>query len=95
MFRCPQHAEDHPARDEQDTFYLPPEAKFANVKKFSEERYLLRTHTSTVQIRTMLRQRPPVRIISPGRCYRRDTTDATHQRQLHPGEGLYVDKGVT
>ena len=87
--------EDHPARDEQDTFYLPPEAKFANVKKFSEERYLLRTHTSTVQIRTMLRQRPPVRIISPGRCYRRDTTDATHSASFTQVEGLYVDKGVT
>ena len=86
---------DHPARDLQDTFYLPNDSKFGNVSKHSDERYLLRTHTSTVQIRTMLQQEPPVRIISPGRCFRRDTTDATHSASFTQVEGLYVDKGVT
>jgi len=86
---------DHPARDLQDTFYLPNDATLGNVSKKEDERYLLRTHTSTVQIRTMLEQEPPVRIISPGRCFRRDTTDATHSASFTQVEGLYVDKGVT
>ncbi|MBH53702.1 MAG: phenylalanine--tRNA ligase subunit alpha [Opitutaceae bacterium] len=86
---------DHPARDLQDTFYLPEDATFGNVSKQADERYLLRTHTSTVQIRTMLKQDPPVRIISPGRCFRRDSTDATHSASFTQVEGLYVDKGVT
>jgi len=72
---------DHPARDEQDTFYL-------------EDGRLLRTHTSPVQIRTMLAQRPPVRIICIGRCYRRDAVDASHFPIFHQVEGLYVDEGV-
>ncbi|MDX2185556.1 MAG: phenylalanine--tRNA ligase subunit alpha [Opitutaceae bacterium] len=87
---------DHPARDAQDTFYLPGTAKFANVsKKTAGERYLLRTHTSSVQIRTMLKGKPPIRIVSPGRVYRRDTTDATHSANFHQLECLYVDKNVT
>ena len=87
---------DHPARDAQDTFYLPASAKFANVsKKNPEEKYLLRTHTSSVQIRTMLKGKPPIRIVSPGRVYRRDTTDATHSANFHQLECLYVDKNVT
>jgi len=86
---------DHPARDMQDTFYLPDDAKFGNVSKKSDERYLLRTHTSSVQIRTMLKERPPVRIISPGRVFRRDTADATHSANFNQIEGLYVDKNVT
>tara|TARA_Y100000588_G_scaffold395077_1_gene519629 strand:+ start:4815 stop:5855 length:1041 start_codon:yes stop_codon:yes gene_type:complete len=86
---------DHPARDLQDTFYLPEDATFGNVSKQADERYLLRPHTSTVQIRTMLKQDPPVRIISPGRCFRRDSTDATHSASFTQVEGLYVDKGVT
>lgn len=73
---------DHPARDLHDTFYL-------------EGGMLLRTHTSTVQVRTMERMPPPVRIISTGRCYRRDTPDATHHFAFHQIEGLWVDKGVT
>jgi len=75
---------DHPARDTQDTFYLD-----------APERRLLRTHTSSVQIRVMSRQRPPVRIIVPGRVYRRDNADATHNPTFHQVEGLYVDRGVT
>ncbi|EDY84291.1 phenylalanyl-tRNA synthetase, alpha subunit [Verrucomicrobiia bacterium DG1235] len=86
---------DHPARDLQDTFYLPDDAQFGNVSKKSDERYLLRTHTSSVQIRTMLKEKPPLRIISPGRCFRRDTVDATHSANFHQIEGLYIDEDVT
>lgn len=86
---------DHPARDLQDTFYLPDDAQFGNVSKKSDERYLLRTHTSSVQIRTMLKEKPPLRVISPGRCFRRDTVDATHSANFHQIEGLYVDEDVT
>ena len=73
---------DHPARDMQDTFYLPGGL-------------LLRTHTSPVQVRTMLAQRPPVRIVVPGRVHRRDIPDATHSPVFHQVEGLSVDRGVT
>lgn len=86
---------DHPARDLQDTYYFPEEAHFRNISKKGGERYLLRTHTSSVQIRTMLKQEPPVRIISPGRCFRRDTADATHSANFHQIEGLYVDRDVS
>lgn len=87
---------DHPARDAQDTFYFPEAARFGNVtRKTPEEKYLLRTHTSSVQIRTMLKGQPPIRIVSPGRVYRRDTSDATHSANFHQIECLYVDKNVT
>lgn len=86
---------DHPARDLQDTYYFPAAARFGNVSRRHEERYLLRTHTSTVQIRTLLKQPPPLRIVSPGRCFRRDTADATHGANFHQIEGLYVDRRVT
>jgi len=87
---------DHPARDPQDTFYFPQGARFANVsKRVPGERYLLRTHTSSVQVRTMLKGPPPIRIISPGRAYRRDTTDASHSANFHQIECLYVDLNVT
>jgi phenylalanyl-tRNA synthetase alpha chain len=75
---------DHPARDSQDTFYVA-----------TEKRPLLRTHTSSVQIRVMKSQPPPIRIIVPGRVYRRDNADATHNPTFHQIEGLYVDKHVT
>ena len=75
---------DHPARDAQDTFYVAAGA-----------RPLLRTHTSSVQIRVMKTQAPPVRIIVPGRVYRRDNADATHNPTFHQIEGLYVDQNVT
>lgn len=87
--------DDHPARDAQDTLYFPEEAEFANVSRRGKERYILRTHTSSVQIRTLLKEKPPLRIISPGRAFRRDTVDATHSANFHQVEGLYVDKGVT
>ena len=86
---------DHPARDMQDSYYLPDDLKVNNVAKHADEKYLLRTHTSTVQIRTMLKQQPPIRIVAPGRCFRRDTPDATHSANFHQIEGLYVDKDVT
>jgi phenylalanyl-tRNA synthetase alpha chain len=87
---------DHPARDVQDTFFFPEHARFGNTpKKVPGERYLLRSHTSTVQIRTMLKGPPPIRIVSPGRVYRRDTTDATHSANFHQLECLYVDRDVT
>jgi phenylalanyl-tRNA synthetase alpha chain len=87
---------DHPARDAQDTFYFPDSARFGNVSKRTlGEKYLLRTHTSSVQIRTMLKGAPPIRIVSPGRVYRRDTSDATHSANFHQLECLYVDKKVT
>lgn len=87
---------DHPARAEQDTFYFPTTTNFSNVaKKVPGEKYLLRTHTSSVQIRSMLKGEPPIRIVSPGRVYRRDTSDATHSANFHQLECLYVDKNVT
>jgi phenylalanyl-tRNA synthetase alpha chain len=72
---------DHPARDMQDTYYF-------------NDKVLLRTHTSPMQIRTMERRQPPVRIIAPGKVYRRDS-DITHAPMFHQVEGLLVDRGVT
>lgn len=73
---------DHPARDTQDTFYI-------------EDNIVLRTQTSPVQIRTMLKQKPPIRMICPGRVYRSDDVDATHFPMFHQIEGLVVDKGIS
>ena len=73
---------EHPARTEQDTFYLP-------------DGRLLRTHTSTVQIRTMQAAPPPIRVIAPGAAYRREEVNATHGAQFHQIEGLYVDENVS
>ncbi len=99
---------DHPARDMQDTFYLanpspgltatlsPSDGERDGVRGSDERKsLLLRTHTSSVQIRVMKSQPPPVRIIVPGRVYRHDSADATHNPTFHQIEGLYVDKGVT
>jgi phenylalanyl-tRNA synthetase alpha chain len=85
---------DHPARDAQDTFYI---ADTGDAKQEAGGRrgMLLRTHTSSVQIRVMEKQQPPVRIIVPGRVYRRDNADATHNPTFHQVEGLYVDRNVT
>jgi phenylalanyl-tRNA synthetase alpha chain len=76
--------EDHPARDMHDTFFFNP--------KPDGTRLLLRTHTSPVQVRTMLSQKPPIRVIIPGRTYRRDS-DQTHTPMFHQVEGLVIDKG--
>lgn len=75
--------EEHPARDMQDTFFVE-----------HADKILLRTHTSSVQVRTMMRSQPPLRVISPGRVYRCDS-DATHSPVFHQVEGLYIDKGVS
>jgi phenylalanyl-tRNA synthetase alpha chain len=74
--------QDHPARDMQDTFYLP-------------DGNLLRTHTSSVQIHYMEENEPPIRVIAPGRCYRRDTVDATHSAVFHQLEILAIDRNLT
>ena len=83
---------DHPARDTQDTFYLAenPKSETRNPKAL-----LLRTHTTSVQIRTLETQQPPVRIVVPGRVYRRDNADATHNPTFQQIDGVYVDKNVT
>lgn len=75
---------DHPSRDMQDTFYL----------KGSKD-FLLRTHTSSVQSRVMTTQKPPIRIIAPGRVYRNETISARSHCQFHQVEGLYIDEGVS
>ncbi len=87
--------DDHPARDEQDTLFFPPNSTWANITQKAKEAHVLRTHTSSVQIRTLFKEKPPLRIIAPGRCFRRDTVDATHSANFHQTEGLYVDKNVT
>ena len=74
--------DDHPARDEQDSFYI-------------DKGILLRTQTSPVQIRVMEREKPPVRIVASGKCFRRDATDASHSPMFHQVEGLLVDEEVT
>ena len=76
--------QNHPSRDLTDTFYIE-----------DQEDVLLRTQTSTVQIRTLLSQEPPIKIISPGRCFRCDTPDATHSPMFHQVEGLVVGEGIT
>lgn len=85
---------DHPARDAQDTLFLPRSAKAVNVSKHADELYLLRSHTSSVQIRAMMKEGAPIRIVAPGRAFRRDTVDATHSANFHQIECLYIDKGV-
>ncbi len=75
---------EHPARDMQDTFWVA-----------GKEETVLRTHTSPVQIRYMESHKPPIRIIAPGRVYRAEATDVTHEAQFFQCEGLYVDKGVS
>jgi phenylalanyl-tRNA synthetase alpha chain len=76
--------EGHPARDWQDTFYIK-----------DDDSVLLRTQTSPMQIRAMMTQKPPIRVVVPGRVYRKDEADATHSPMFHQMEGLVVDKGIT
>ena len=73
---------NHPARDITDTFYI-------------DDKVLLRTQTSPVQVRTLLATKPPISVIAPGRCFRCDTPDATHSPMFHQVEGLVVDEGIT
>jgi len=97
---------DHPARDMQDTFWLKnqnvksqaPKNNFQTNSKFEiqkGENLLLRTHTSPVQIRYMEKHNPPIRIIVPGKVFRNEATDSTHEAQFFQLEGLYVDKNVS
>ncbi|MFM7398161.1 MAG: phenylalanine--tRNA ligase subunit alpha [Verrucomicrobiota bacterium] len=86
---------DHPARDMQDTLYLPAAFRSADAPRKGAEAVLLRTHTSSVQVRTMLSRKPPFRIVAPGRCFRRDAVDATHSANFHQVEGLWIDRQVT
>lgn len=81
---------DHPARDMFDTFWLD-----ANRDEQGGFTTLLRTHTSPMQARIMEAHEPPIRVIVPGKCYRYEATDATHESQFHQVEGLAVDKGIT
>ena len=78
---------DHPARDQWDTIWL--QTKNTNVK------HLLRTHTSPMQARVMEKSKPPLRVVIPGKCYRYEATDATHEWQFHQIEGLAVDKNIS
>src|SRR5262249_14497587 len=80
--------EHHPVRDDMDTFYI-------ELPKGSPGQLLLRTHTSPMQIRTMEKRKPPVRVIVPGRVYRRDNPDATPAFPFHQVEGLAVDSDIT
>ena len=73
---------NHPSRDETDTFYFTDDI-------------VLRPHTSSVQIRTLENQDPPIKVISPGRCFRCDTPDATHSPMFHQVEGLVIDRDIT
>ena len=81
-FQALNSPENHPARDMQDTFYIT-------------DKVLLRSQTSPVQVRVMEKQKPPIRIVSPGRVYRSDDVDATHSPLFHQFEGLVVDRGIT
>ncbi len=81
---------DHPARDMQDTFWIKPSENLPGV-----ERRLLRTHTSPVQVHFMEANKPPLRIICPGRVFRKEATDATHEIQFQQFEGLFIEKEVS
>lgn len=82
---------DHPARDMQDTFFVDAGAQGSSLA----QAHLLRTHTSSVQVRVMENEKPPIRTISPGRVYRNETISARAHCQFHQVEGLYIDKGVS
>ena len=81
-FQALNTPEGHPARDTQDTFYIM-------------DKILLRSQTSSVQVRTMEKTKPPIRVVAPGRVYRSDAVDATHSPMFHQMEGLVVDRGIT
>ncbi len=103
--------EDHPARDMWDTFYIKSQIQElvqvsnlnqqlktnenTSLESGQESKIVLRTHTSPVQLRAMETRRPPVRLIVPGRCYRHEATDASHETGFYQLEGLVVDKGVS
>jgi phenylalanyl-tRNA synthetase alpha chain len=97
---------DHPARDMQDTFWIKgnkkSDAKSQEVTKSvisdpngEQQRFVLRTHTSSVQIRYMETHKPPIRIIVPGKVFRNEATDSTHEAQFHQVEGLFIEEKVS
>jgi len=97
---------DHPARDMQDTFWIKSKGQKSQNEihnsqstihnsSISEKRMVLRTHTSSVQIRYLETHKPPVRIIVPGKVFRNEATDSTHEAQFYQVEALYVDKNVS
>ncbi len=89
---------DHPARDMQDTFWIKQNGKIKmenGTDTIKADRMVLRTHTSSVQIRFMENNKPPIRIVVPGKVYRNEATDSTHEAQFYQLEALYVDKNVT
>ncbi len=81
---------EHPARDMQDTFFIQKQGSEPNPKDI-----LLRTHTSSIQVRTMEHQRPPIRVVCPGRVFRADEVDATHSPVFHQVEGLVIDENIS
>ncbi len=88
---------DHPSRDAQDTFFLasPWQAQRTSHTPTHPGKILLRAQTSTVQVRATEGRQPPIRVVAPGRCYRRDEIDATHGMSFHQMEGMCVDEGIT
>ena len=86
---------NHPSRDTQDTFWLKVPSVIDGKNKDHPDKLLLRTQTSPVQVRFMENNKPPVKIIVPGKVYRNEATDATHEVQFHQLEGLYVDEDVS
>ena len=82
--------DNHPARDSWDTFWIKPSKDFAGV-----ERRLMTTQTSAMQIHYMEKNKPPLAIICPGKTYRHEATDATHEMQFQQFEGLFVDKNIS
>jgi phenylalanyl-tRNA synthetase alpha chain len=85
----------HPARDTMDTFFLPDDFSCGNVQKHDNERFLLRTHCTTVQIRSLLKGQLPLKVVAPGRVFRRDTVDATHSANFHQCDIIHVDKDLS
>jgi phenylalanyl-tRNA synthetase alpha chain len=85
----------HPARDTMDTFFLAEEFSCGNVERHGNERYLLRTHCTSVQIRALLRRKLPLKVVAPGRVFRRDTVDATHSANFHQCDVVLVDRDVS
>lgn len=86
---------DHPARDMQDTFWIKTDNQADLLQGDRSTRPVMRTHTSPVQIRYMESHKPPYRIIVPGKCYRNEATDATHEAHFYQVEGLVIDKNVS
>lgn len=80
---------DHPARDTQDTFFVKSEIRNSKLE------YLMRTHTSTMQVKIMEKRQPPLRVIVPGRCFRNEATDASHEHTFYQMEGFVVDKNIS